>query len=307
MSTPPSSPSLVVATSPQAVVANGASAVDHYENFPVASWLCPTALRPAVRALYHFARTADDLADEGDAPAEKRLSDLTAYREQLNAALAGEVAPDSRWSGIFHPLQQVVAQHQLPGFLLHDLISAFEQDVRHTRNGHRYADSTELLAYCAWSANPVGRLLLQLYGVRDPTSLAQSDQICSALQLINFWQDIRVDHVRDRHYLPTDALGRHGVRLCDFAAHATPDAATQIRMAKTVAELCDRARALMNEGAPLARRVPGRAGWELRLVVQGGLRTLDKIAAQKHRSWLQRPRVRAWDVPLMLWRAVWMR
>ncbi len=306
MSSLPSPLSSVVATSPQAATANGASAVDHYENFPVASWLCPAALRPAVRALYHFARTADDLADEGDATAEQRLSDLAAYREQLDAALADELDPASRWSGIFRPLQQVIAQHQLPGPLLHHLISAFEQDVRHTTNGHRYADSAELLAYCAWSANPVGRLLLHLYGACDPKSLAQSDQICSALQLINFWQDIRVDHARDRHYLPADALGRHGVRLCDFAAHATPDAATQIRMAKTVAELCAQARAAMLAGAPLARRVPGRAGWELRLVVQGGLRMLDKIAAQKHRSWLKRPRVSAWDMPLMLWRTVWM-
>ncbi len=280
--------------------------VDHYENFPVASWLCPAALRPAVRALYHFARTADDIADEGEAPAEQRLSDLAAYRAQLHAALAGEVGLAHRWRGIFQPLQQTIEQHGLPGPLLHDLISAFEQDVRHTANGHRYADSAELLAYCALSANPVGRLLLHLYAVSDPESLAQSDHICSALQLINFWQDIRVDHARGRHYLPADVLGRHGVRLSDFAADATPDAAVQIRMAKTVAELCDQARALMLVGSPLARRVPGRAGWELRLVVQGGLRTLDKIAAQGHRSWLARPRLRGPDLVVMGWRALRM-
>ena len=262
------------------------ASVDHYENFPVASWLCPAALRPAVRALYHFARTADDLADEGEAPAEQRLSDLTAYRAQLDAALAGQVGPADRWTGIFQPLQETIAQHQLPGSLLHDLINAFEQDVRHTASDHRYANSVELLVYCAWSANPVGRLLLHLYGVTDAKSQAQSDQICSALQLINVWQDIRGDHARGRHYLPTDVLGRHGVRLSDFGAQARPDAATQVRMAKTVAKLCGQARAGMLAGAPLARRVPGRAGWELRLVVQGGLRILDKMAAQDHRSWL---------------------
>ena len=286
--------------------ANSASGVDHYENFPVASWLCPAALRPAVRSLYHFARTADDLADEGEAPAERRLRDLADYRAELDAALAGEAGLAGRWMGIFKPLQQTIAQHGLPGPLLHDLISAFEQDVRHTASGYRYADSAELLDYCAWSANPVGRLLLRLYGVDDSASLAQSDQICSALQLINFWQDIRVDHARGRYYLPTDVLGRRGVRLADFAAEASPDPATRLRMAAAVAELCDQARALMLAGAPLARRVPGRAGWELRLVVQGGLRILDKIQAQGHRSWIARPRLRWPDLLVMGWRALWM-
>ena len=282
-------------------------AVDHYENFPVASWLCPPVLRPAVRALYHFARTADDLADEGDASAGQRLRDLADYRVELDAALAGEASASGRWPGIFRPLQQTIEQHALPGPLLHDLISAFEQDVRHTASDHRYASSGELLAYCARSANPVGRLLLHLYGVRDADSLAQSDQICSALQLINFWQDIRVDHARGRHYLPTDALARQGVQLADFAPGAEPDSATQIRMARAVADLCAQARARMLAGAPLARRVPGRAGWELRLVVQGGLRILDKIAAQGHRSWLKRPKLRAFDLLVMAWRSIWMR
>jgi len=293
-------------STPEAYRPIASASVDHYENFPVASWLCPAALRPAVRALYHFARTADDLADEGEVSTEQRLRDLAAYRSELAAALAGDIAPAGRWSGIFQPLQETIGQHQLPGPLLHDLISAFEQDVHHTASGHRYADSAELLAYCALSANPVGRLLLHLYGVADAKSLAQSDQICSALQLINFWQDIRVDHARGRHYLPTDVLGRHGVRLSDFAADASPDAATQIRMAKAVAELCHQARSLMLAGAPLAQRVPGRAGWELRLVVQGGLRILGKIAAQDHRSWLVRPQLRWPDLLGVGWRAIWM-
>jgi squalene synthase HpnC len=287
--------------------ADAAPDVDHYENFPVASWLCPPALRSAVRSLYHFARTADDLADEGDAPAAQRLRDLADYRAELDATLTSEVQTSGRWPSIFRPLQQAVDQHRLPDQLLHDLISAFEQDVRHTASGHCYASSDELLAYCAFSANPVGRLLLHMYGVRDAVSLAQSDQICSALQLINFWQDIRVDHSQGRHYLPSDALARQGVRLADFKPGATPDAATQIRMARAVADLCLQARGLMLAGAPLARRVPGRAGWELRLVIQGGLRTLDKINAQGHRSWLKRSKLRATDLPVMAWRALWMR
>jgi squalene synthase HpnC len=305
-SEPPYQPPSLGATSRETPSAIDAGSVGHYENFPVASWLCPPALRPAVRSLYHFARTADDLADEGESSTELRLRDLVAYRAELSAALSGEVGPAARWSGIFCPLQETISQHQLPGSLLHDLLSAFEQDVRHTANGHGYADSAELLAYCTLSANPVGRLLLHLYGVADAKSLAQSDHICSALQLINFWQDIRIDHARGRHYLPADVLGRHGVRLSDFAADASPDSATQIRMAQSVAELCGQARALMLAGAPLARRVPGRAGWELRLVVQGGLRILDKIASQDHRSWSERSKLRWPDLLVMGWRAPWM-
>jgi hydroxysqualene synthase len=280
--------------------------VTHYENFPVASVLCPKHLRPAIVAIYHFARTADDIADEGDATAEQRLTELAAYRAALNASLAGTPAP-GRWAGVFGPLAQAVAQHALPAPLLHDLLSAFEQDVRHTASGHRYADTAELLDYCRLSANPVGRLLLHLYGIDDDTSLQQSDQICSALQLINFWQDIIVDLPRGRVYLPSDALQRHGLRLEDFAPHApTPPTANTRAQQALVAELCTHARRLMLAGAPLPRRVPGRAGWELRLVVQGGLCILDAIAAAEHRSWQTRPTLSKTDVPRLLWRALWM-
>ena len=278
--------------------------VGHYENFPVASWLCPAAIRPAVVAIYHFARTADDLADEGDASASERLDALAAYRAALENSLASpeQASGAGRWAEVFVPLGAQVRAQGLPPALLHDLLSAFEQDVRHTAAGHVYADTAELLDYCRCSANPVGRLLLHLYGIQDPTSLAQSDAVCSALQLINFWQDISVDHARGRHYLPADALARHGLSLADFT---DPDpAALQARAPALVKALCDQAQALMLEGAPLAHRIPGRAGWELRLVVQGGLRILDKIAAIDHRSWLQRPTVGKADLPLLLWRAL---
>jgi hydroxysqualene synthase len=283
-------------------------AVTHYENFPVASVLCPKHLRPAIVAIYHFARTADDIADEGDATAAQRLTELAAYRAALSTCLAGTPAPN-RWTSVFGPLAQAVAQHALPAPLLHDLLSAFEQDVRHTASGHRYADTAELLDYCRLSANPVGRLLLHLYGIDDAVSLQQSDQICSALQLINFWQDIGVDLPRGRVYLPSDALQRHGLRVEDLARHAhtptSPAPNTRAQQA-LVAELCAHARRLMLAGAPLPRRVPGRAGWELRLVVQGGLRILDAIAAAEHRSWQTRPKLSKTDVPRLLWRALWM-
>lgn len=284
--------------------------VAHYENFPVASVLCPRHLRPAIVAIYHFARTADDIADEGDATAGQRLAELADYRAALNACLAG--APSQgRWVGVFGPLAQAIAQHALPAPLLNDLVSAFEQDVRHTASGHRYADTAELLDYCRLSANPVGRLLLHLYGVHDAASLQQSDQICSALQLINFWQDISVDLPRGRVYLPSNSLQRHGVEIKDFLNPSVLPSSTASR-AQTraqqalVAELCAHARDLMQAGAPLPRRVPGLAGWELRLVVQGGLRILDAIAAAEHRSWQTRPKLGKTDVPRLLWRALWM-
>ncbi|HKX41237.1 MAG TPA: squalene/phytoene synthase family protein, partial [Burkholderiaceae bacterium] len=152
--------------------------VDHYENFPVASILCPPALRPAIAAIYWFARTADDLADEGSASAETRLQSLAAYRADLFAVVAGQ-APSPRWASVFETLRHAIQRHALPVPLLADLLSAFEQDVVK----QCYADRTELLDYCRRSANPVGRLLLHLYGIADPVLQRQSDAICTALQL----------------------------------------------------------------------------------------------------------------------------
>jgi squalene synthase HpnC len=286
--------------------ASPSAQVGHYENFPVASLLCPPALRPAVAAIYHFARTADDIADEGSASPEERLAELALYRSDLDQALAGQAA-SIRWPGLFQALAKAVHSHQLPGPLLHDLISAFEQDVRHTAAGHAYTDIAELLAYCKLSANPVGRLLLYLYGVNDDNALQQSDHICSALQLINFWQDISVDLPRQRHYLPAETLARLGLGRADFLASAHVDQGTDARRMRLVADLCSDARARMLEGAPLALHIPGRAGWELRMVVQGGLRILDKIAASGHRTWERRPTIGKLDGPQMLWRALWMR
>lgn len=278
----------------------GAS-VEHYENFPVASWLCPAPLRPAVAAIYRFARTADDIADEGDEAAAQRLARLGAYRAELDSSLQGVAAV--RWPAVFGPLVPAVQRHQLDPDLLRALISAFEQDVRYTDSGHRYADLPELLDYCGRSANPIGRLLLQLWGVRDAQALERSDRICSALQLINFWQDLSRDLPRNRCYLPANVLRRHGVRAEDFLPG--PGAADRERNA-VVAELCAHARGLMQMGAPLVHQVGGRAGWELRLVVQGGLRVLDRIAGIGHRSWSQRVTVDKADLPLLLWRALWM-
>ena len=275
---------------------NKASGVDHYENFPVASFLCPPALRPAVMAIYWFARTADDLADEGDASPADRLIDLAAYRLDLGACAEGKPA-STRWPAVFEPLQTVIAQFSLPMAFLHDLISAFEQDVSKTR----YASQAELLDYCRRSANPVGRLLLHLYKVNEPEALAQSDCICTALQLINFWQDLSVDIPRGRIYLPADSFDPHQVdeaQLLQLEVNPTTTALVAANLAW--------AQALMQQGAPLVKKIPGRAGFELRLVVQGGLRIAEKIKQLNFATLRQRPKLNAWDGVVMVWRAVWM-
>ena len=274
--------------------------ITHYENFPVASWLCPPRLRAPIAAIYHFARTADDIADEGDATAQTRLDDLAAMQADLHAA-AHKVAGSGRWPQVFEPLQAMIHAFDLPVPLLADLLDAFTQDVIKTRDQSGYADRGELLDYCRRSANPVGRLLLHLYGVTDAQALRRSDDICTALQLINFWQDLSVDIPRGRYYLPEQDCAAHGVTRADLQALKQTEVATNV-----IAAHAHIARATMLNGIELVHQIPGRAGWELRLVVQGGLRILDKIEALNYATLQQRPKLSAWDVPVMLWRAVWM-
>jgi hydroxysqualene synthase len=269
--------------------------VDHYENFPVASVLCPPALRPAVTAIYRFARTADDIADEGDAPPEQRRAQLAAYGHALDDAAHGRASTD--WPEVFAPLAREIARHRLPLALLHDLLSAFTQDTHNPT----YADRAELLDYCARSANPIGRLLLHLCVVDDHAALRQSDAVCSALQLVNFWQDVSIDLPRGRCYLPLADARRHALHDAP-ATRADSDASRAL-----LRELCEWARALMAQGAPLVHRLRGRFGWELRFVLQGGLRVLDKIERHGFNALAHRPTVGAADTPLLAWRALRMR
>ena len=271
--------------------------VEHYENFPVASWLCPPGLRPAVRAIYWFARIADDIADEGDAPAAERQALLAQYRADLLHAATGRPG-SGRWAGVFDPLATMIERHRLPVPLLAALLDAFEEDTRHAG----YADRAALLDYCSRSANPIGRLLLHLHGLDDPQLLERSDAVCSALQLVNFWQDLSVDGPRGRRYVPLADAQAHGTSFeaCLRAPHA--DASRAL-----VRDLCAWTQALMDEGAPIALDVPGRVGWELRAVVQGGSRILAKIAAMNFASFARRPRLHAADHLLIGLRALTMR
>jgi squalene synthase HpnC len=268
--------------------------IDHYENFPVASILLPARLRPAVEAIYRFARNADDLADEGDASDDQRLAALSAYEQALQRIENGQTAE----SPLFDALGKVIKDYALPLQPFRDLLSAFKQDVV----TKRYPSFTELLDYCRRSANPVGTLMLHLYGAATPDNLRDSDAICSALQLINFWQDVAVDWQKARIYLPQDDMANFLVQEEHLA------------LGRACGEFCDvmrfevaRARAMLQSGAPLALRLPGRVGWELRLVVQGGLRTLEKIEAVHYNVFKHRPTLQKGDWLRMLWRAIWMR
>jgi hydroxysqualene synthase len=261
------------------------------ENFPVASWLCPPELRAPILAIYHFARCADDIADEGSASPAERQAQLLHMRRQL-MDLPRQPDPSAPWAPA---LAQAMQRHALPLDCLVALLDAFEQDTWKTQ----YADRAELLGYCQRSANPIGRLLLHLVDLHEPEALQQSDAICTALQLINHWQDLSVDVRKPRLYVPLDDLKRHGVRAEDvLQGRDSP------QMAACVRDLTQWALALMEQGRPLAKRMPGRMGWELRWVVEGGTRVAEKIAQMQHRTLLQRPRLRAWDAPLLLARAL---
>ena len=272
----------------------------HYENFPVASWLCPARLRAPIAAIYGFARTADDIADEGDAPAQQRLADLATMRSDLLAASTGH-SGSGRWPQVFDALGAMIAAFHLPVALLVDLLDAFEQDVAKTRDGSGYETRAELLDYCRRSANPVGRLVLHLYGVTDEAAQHMSDSICTALQLINFWQDLGLDIARGRYYLPGEDCAAHGVSQVDLKALRQTENTT-----KLIATHAQLARATMLKGSQLVKIVPGRAGWELRLVVQGGLRILDQMSAMGFATLTARPKLTARDVPVMLLKAALM-
>ena len=263
----------------------------HYENFPVASPLLPAELRAPVRVIYAFARSADDLADEGDASASERIAALNEYERELDHIDAGRTTNNE----LFQQLALTLKEHHLNTQLLRDLLSAFRQDVVQTR----YASFDELLDYCSRSANPVGRIMLALSDQYSPDMLEQSDAICSALQLINFWQDVAIDSKKSRIYIPQEDLAKFNVSEL-LIAEGKADHRWRSLMQFQVA----RARSLMIKGAPLATHVGGRLGWELRFIVHGGLRILEKIEAVNYDVFNRRPTLKKYDWLLLGWRAL---
>jgi len=267
--------------------------VEHYENFPVASILVPPHLRAAVREIYRFARSADDIADEGDAPAAARLEALAELGRDLDRIEAGTYPSGQRWSA----LAAAVARHRLPVAPLHQLLRAFAQDAR----GHDYRNYDELYDYCRDSANPVGRLLLALYGRDGEPACRWSDAVCTGLQLVNFWQDVDRDYAKGRVYIPQSEFVRFGVDPGQIALRRINEAWTRMIRAQTQI-----ARDHLLEGRPLARALGGRIGWELRLVIQGGLRIAERIDAVGGDVFSRRPVLRLADWARLFVRAAVM-
>jgi squalene synthase HpnC len=267
--------------------------VGHYENFPVASWLLPAPLRRPVSVIYRFARSADDFADEGEVPGAERLARLDAYRAELRRIEAGE--PPA--TALFQELREVIAAHGLPLSPFRDLLDAFSQDVTKSR----YASFVEVMDYCRRSADPVGRLMLHLYRKVDADNLACSNAICTALQLVNLWQDVEIDFRKDRIYLPQEDMAHFGVTERQIAARDASGGWWELMRFQV-----ERARAMMLKGSPLARRLPGRIGLEIRAVVQGGLRILEKIESARGDVFRRRPVLSIRDWPLVLARALVM-
>jgi squalene synthase HpnC len=263
----------------------------HYENFPVASVLLPAHLRRPVQLVYDFARQADDFADEGNWPPEVRLAKLAGFARELDSIEAA--TPTSL--PLFAELAGIIHSNRLPVGLFRDLLSAFSQDVVKTR----YADFGELMDYCRRSANPVGRILLHLFGTTDARSLARSDDICSSLQLINFWQDVAIDYRNNRIYLPSDEMAKYAVTESQIG---NGNAGSNWR--ELMAFQFDRTRRMLLAGAPLGRTLPGRIGLELRMIVMGGLRMLDKLQACGGDVFRRRPVLRSFDWALMLYRSL---
>jgi len=252
----------------------------HYENFPVASLLLPANLREPIGAIYAFARSADDIADEGDVPPEKRLEQLSTYRNALNAIENGGLSGMCGLPPLFARLARTILNNRLPLKPFYDLLDAFQQDVVKKR----FDDFNDLADYCRRSANPIGRLLLALYKADSLENFPLSDCLCTGLQLVNFWQDVALDWKKGRIYLPLQDLAHFKVTEEDIAA-ARCDERWQALLAFEVA----RARNILNTGAPLARRLPGRIGWELRLTVAGGLHILNRIEAIGYDVFARRP------------------
>lgn len=246
----------------------------HYENFPTASLLLPPHVRPAIAAVYAFAREADDFADEAEHEGH-RAERLAAHAERLDAAVAGR--PEGP---VFVALADAIRRFDLPVQSLHDLLDAFRQDVE----VRRYETFEDVRDYCRRSADPVGRLVLAVHGVRDAASVAASDAICTALQLTNFWQDVGVDLEKDRIYLPREDLDRFGVSEPELFARRATDGFRRL-----LAFEVERTRGVFAGGAPLVSATGGRLGLWLRCVWGGGHRILERIESVGHDVFSHRP------------------
>jgi squalene synthase HpnC len=261
----------------------------HYENFPVASLALPKSLRPYVAAVYAFARTADDFADEV-AYQECRMAKLKEWEGHLKA-----MQTKAPTHPVFVALKETVSRFQIPLFLFFDLLTAFKLDVITSR----YSSFNQLLGYCRYSANPVGRIILTIMGYPVPLFMEYSDAICTALQLANFWQDVEIDLLKNRIYLPQEDLSRFG--LSEQALRAKDNSP---HFKKLMHFQIERTTEFFERGKPLCTKIPGRFGFELKLTWLGGMSILKKLSAQDGAVFGCRPTLGKKDALILAFKAL---
>ena len=275
-------------------------AASHYENFPVASVFLPKHLREPIALIYSFARQADDFADEGDFTIEQRLSSLSKFRDELDL-LQAYIKPQTTF---FAALGLMIRSRNLPLMPFYDLLDAFRQDVTKVR----YQNFTEVLDYCSRSANPIGRLLLHLYQAATAKNIELSDNICSALQIINFLQDIAIDFKKNdgkqRIYMCQDELLKFGITEQQIATYVNASAHIDNRWQQFMQFNLQRVHALLTAGKPLGRILKGRIGFEMRMIIAGGERIITKINKVNGDIFNHRPTLNYWDWLLILMKAL---
>lgn len=263
----------------------------HYENFPVASFLLPKKLREPIALIYAFARQADDFADEGNLLPEDRLALIQGFEKELDL-IRQNTKPDT---DLFIALQETINKHQLPIQAFYDLLDAFSQDITKTR----YQDFGEVMNYCRRSANPIGRLVLRLYKADTPQNIGMADAICSALQIINFLQDIAIDIQKNRIYLPQDEMQKYKITEAQIISGNT-SGTWSLFMEFEI----NRARKLLQSGAPLGLALPGRIGLEMRMIIAGGERILKKLHQCHGNVFEFRPKLQMKDWAYIAYRAL---
>jgi squalene synthase HpnC len=263
----------------------------HYENFPVASVFLPQHLRTPIALIYSFARQADDFADEGELTVERRLELLNDFRDELDL-LHAYIKPQTAF---FNTLGAMIKANKLPYEPFYDLLNAFSQDVTKTR----YANYDEVLDYCSRSANPIGRLLLHLYGQSNTSNTQLSDNICSALQIINFLQDIAIDFKKNdgkqRIYLCQDEMAAFGITESQIQEFVDKKQTTDDNWQQFMLFNLHRVSALLYAGKPLGRILSGRIGFEMRMIIAGGERIISKMSQVNGDIFRFRPTLNHWD------------
>jgi len=262
----------------------------HYENFPVGSFLLSKELRKPIHLVYAFARVADDIADEGNASKDTRLTLLDEWENQLKRALAGEKSDI-----FFRELADMIAQYAIPHSLFSDLIAAFKMDAR----GTVYETFDDLKFYCKHSANPIGRILLHILGCADEANCKLSDAICTALQLTNFWQDLGIDIKRNRDYIPSEDCRRFGVTKEDLKSGEGDG-----KVPPLLKYQVDRTKEFFLEGKALLHSINKKFAFELKLTYCGGMRMLEKIELIQYDTLHRRPALSKFDWAVILTRSL---